>query len=100
MAVGWQRVETLGLAEVVMAILRARLTVPWANAAAVARHPRGGGFVIQVRLYDAGAAPAAGGSAHPDGTGAPGEVVATFVAGLLGEDLAQAFGARDVIILK
>ncbi len=82
-----------------MAILRARPAVPWATAAAVARQRRGGELVIQVRLYDAGAAPASADSANPDGTGAPGEVVATFVAGLLGEDLAQAFGTRDVIIL-
>jgi hypothetical protein len=100
-ALGWQHVETLTLPEVVITILRSRQKLPQAAAAAIVREPRGGEFLVRVHLLPA--APPAGGAATADGTGAPqdaGEVIAAFAARALSQDLADAFGSNDVIILK
>jgi len=83
---GWLRMETLGVAEVVMTIFRARKSMPLATAATVSRERHGDAFHVQVSLMDDGASDAA--------------VIADFIAGRLGEDLTDAFGGRDVIVLK
>jgi hypothetical protein len=89
---GWQHVQTLGLAEVVMTILNARNSVPSAMAAAVSRERYGAGFHVWVSLL----------SDPPSADEAitTGVVVADFAAHLLGQDLADAFKEKDIIILK
>jgi hypothetical protein len=92
----WQQVQTLGVAEIVMTILEARKTLPSATAAAVSREKHGGGFRVRVSLLED--------MPSPDGDlqdqGRPQGVVAIFVARRLGQDLTDAFGDKDVIILK
>jgi hypothetical protein len=92
----WQQVQTLGVAEIVMAILDARKTMPSATAAAVCREKHGGGFRVRVSLLED--MPSADGN-QPD-PGSPQGVVAIFTARRLGQDLTDAFGDKDVIILK
>ena len=104
----WQQVQTLGVADVVMTILRARKTMPLATAAAVSRERHGSGFRVRVSLLEGAPSPAGnpentenwdnpGSSENPGGhEGA----VAIFVTRELGKDLADAFGGRDVIILQ
>jgi hypothetical protein len=89
-----QPTETLGVAEVVMTILEARKTMPWATAASVSREIHRDRVHVRVRLLE---------SSSPSSDGrleGHGEVVAAFTARRLGEDLATAFGQKDVIILK
>jgi hypothetical protein len=93
---GWQQVDTLGLAEVVMTILEARQTVPTSTAAAVSREQHGD--VLHVRVSLLRDPPAD--SADPPGPGEQGVVVAAFTARRLGPDLSEAFKDNDVIILK
>jgi hypothetical protein len=93
---GWQQVETLGLAEVVMTILEARQTMPSSKAAAVSREQHGD--VLHVRVSLLSDPPASGGDSP--GPGEPGVVVADFAARRLGQDLADAFKDNEVIILK
>jgi len=90
----WEPVETLGVADIVMIILGARKTMPAATAATVSRRRRGDVFHVRVSLLDGGNRPEAG---HIDG---PGEVIADFAARQLGQDLVDAFGNNDVIILR
>ena len=104
----WQQVQTLGVADVVMTILRARKTMPLATAAAVSRERHGGGFRVRVSLIEGAPSPAGNpdNPENPDNHGNaenPGGyegAVAIFVARELGKDLADAFGGRDVIILQ
>jgi hypothetical protein len=93
---GWQQVETLGLAEIVMTILEARQTVPSSTAAAVSREQHGDVLHVRVSLLSD---PPAGGGDTP-GPGEPGIVVAKFAARRLGPDLSDAFKDTEVIILK
>jgi hypothetical protein len=86
----WQQVQTLGLADVVITILRARKVMPLATAAAVSREKHDGGFRVHVNLLE-------GAPKNPDGNEG---AVAIFVARELGKDLTDAFGSRDVIILQ
>ena len=86
--------ETLSVAEIVLAILEARKTMPWATAAAISRETQSDLVHVCVRLLE-GSSPAPAG--RPEGSG---EVVAAFTVRRLGEDLATAFGQKDVIILK
>ena len=78
-----------------MTILEARKTMPWATAASVSREMHPDLVHVRVRLLE---------SSSPSSDGRPqeehGEVVAAFTARRLGEDLATAFGQKDVIILK
>jgi hypothetical protein len=90
----WDPVETLGVADIVMIILGARKTMPAATAATVSRRRRGDVFHVRVSLLDGGNRPEAG---PIDG---PGEVIADFAARQLGQDLVDAFGNNDVIVLK
>jgi hypothetical protein len=92
----WQQVQTLGVAEVVMAILAARKTMPSATAAAVSRERHGKGFQVRVRLIE-DIESSEGNTEGPDGAEG---AVAIFIARVLGQDLVDAFGDRDVIILK
>jgi len=90
-------VETLGVADVVVSIVKARRDKPWATAAAVSRQPRGDTVYVRVILLDGVSGPPPGeGAADQKGRA---EVIAEFAARRLGEDLVTAFGARDVIIL-
>jgi hypothetical protein len=93
---GWQQVETLGLAEVVMTILEARQTMPSSTAAAVSREQHGD--VLHVRVSLLSNPPASGGDSP--GPGEPGVVVADFAARRLAQDLTDAFKDNEVIILK
>lgn len=86
--------ETLSVPDVVMTILEARRTMPWATAASVSRETARDLVHVRVTLLES-SPPSSGG--RPEGRG---EVVATFAVRRLGEDLALAFGEKDVIILK
>jgi hypothetical protein len=92
----WQQVQTLGVAEIVMTILEARKTMPSATAAAVSREQHGGGFRVCVSLLDDIPSP----DGDPPDPGLPQGVVEVFAAQRLGQDLTDAFGDNDVIILK
>ena len=86
--------ETLGVTEIVLTILEARKTMPWATAASISREAYCDLVRVRVRLLE---------SSSPSSDGrleGHGEVVAAFTARRLGEDLATAFGQKDVIILK
>jgi hypothetical protein len=85
--------ESLGVAEVVMTILEARKTMPRATAASVSREQRHDLLHVRVTLLE---------SPPVSSAGQPGmsEVVAEFTVRRLDEDLAAAFGHKDVIILK
>ena len=48
----WQQVQTLGVADVVMTILKARKTMPLATAAAVSRTRHGDGYRVLVSLLE------------------------------------------------
>jgi hypothetical protein len=93
---GWRRVETLSLAEVVLAILRAQRKAPLATAAAIVREGHDEGFLVRVRLLE-GTPPLA---SDPGLKKASGTLIAAFAAVHLGQELLDAFGEKDVIILK
>jgi hypothetical protein len=91
----WQQVQTLRVADVVMTILKARKTMPSATAASVSRTKHGDGFLVLVSLLEE--------SPQADTENLDGGIdgaVAIFVARELGDDLASAFGDKDVIILQ
>jgi hypothetical protein len=92
----WQQVQTLGVAEIVVTILEARKTMPSATAAAVSREKYGGGFRVHVSLLEDMPSP----DENPRDPGSPQWVIAIFAARRLGQDLTDAFGDKDVIILK
>ncbi len=92
----WQQVQTLRVADVVMTILKARKVMPSATAAAVSRTRHGDGYRVLVSLLE-GTLAAHAVTGHPGGID---EAVAIFVARELGQDLADAFGSKDVIILQ
>lgn len=89
--------ETLGVAEIVVTILEARKTMPWATAASVSRERRGDLVHVRVALLESSPPPAA---TQREGQPGQGTVVADFTVRRLGEDLAVAFGQKDVIILR
>jgi len=92
---GWQEVQTLRVADVVMTILKARKAMPSATAATVSRTRDGDGYRVLVNLLEA--SPPAGTAAPKDGIDG---TAAVFVARELGKDLADAFGDKDVFILQ
>jgi hypothetical protein len=92
----WQQVQTLSVADVVMTILKARKAMPSATAATVSRTRHGDGYRVLVSLLE-GCQPADEPLGPPAGID---EAVAVFVARELGKDLADAFGAKDVIVLQ
>jgi hypothetical protein len=91
----WQQVQTLRVADVVMTILKARKAMPSATAAAVSRARHGRGYRVLVSLLE-GSAEANAADQEIDIDGA----AAVFVARELGQDLADAFGDKDVFILQ
>jgi hypothetical protein len=97
--------ETLGVSEVVLAILKARKMMPTATAATVCREAHGDAHHVRVSLmndpqYLPGGIPPT--ESGPGGCGTDGhvEVIADFIARELGQDLVDAFGGKDVIILR
>jgi len=88
------------VADIVMIILGARKTMPSATAATVFRERRGDVFHVRVSLLDGPPAPPDGNRPEPGRIDGPGEVIADFAARQLGQDLVDAFGNNDVIILK
>ena len=104
---GSQEVQTLRVADVVMTILKARKAMPAATAAAVSRTRDGDGYRVLVSLLEdsppgdgagltAGADPKDGADLNGRASGA----TTVFVARELGQDLADAFGDKDVFILQ
>jgi len=88
-----QHVQILGVADIVMTILEARKAMPSATAAAVTREKDDGGIRVRVSLLED--------TPSPDGNLAGSEgLAAIFVTRQLGQDLTDAFGDKDVIILK
>ena len=77
----------------VMTILEARKTMPRAIAASVSREQRHDLLHVRVTLLESP-------PVSPVGQPGMGEVVAEFTVRRLDEDLAAAFGHKDVIILK
>jgi hypothetical protein len=97
---GWQQVETLGLADIVMTILEGRKTAPSSSAAAISQQRHGHGFHVRVTLLDDPSLQPGGSWPEPVGAVRPGLVVADFAAGRLGQDLVEAFDGNETIILK
>jgi hypothetical protein len=100
---GSQPKESLSVAEVVLAILQARKTMPWATAASISRQKHRDLVHVCVRLLESSSPSPAVESSSPSPAGRQegnGEVVAAFTVRRLGEDLDTAFGQKDVIILK
>lgn len=87
--------QTLRVADVVMAILRARKAMPTATAAAVSRARQGDGYRVLVSLLEG--SPSGDGADLGDGIDGAAVI---FVARELGTDLADAFGGKDVFILQ
>jgi hypothetical protein len=92
-----QSVETLGIADVVITILEAQKTMPWATAAAVSRESRGDVIHVRVSLLESSPSSSSG---RPQDQPGRSDVVAVFAARRLGPDLDAAFGPKDVIILN
>jgi chorismate-pyruvate lyase len=82
----------LKLAELLMVILDCRPRLPLAAAAALVREPHGDGLLVRVVFLDARREPLA--------VDADTLLVTSYLAGRLDEDLAAAFGDRNVVILK
>jgi hypothetical protein len=90
-------VETLGVAEIVMTILEARKTMPWATAAAISRESHGDVIRVRVSLLES---PASSSGERPGDQPRAREAIAAYTTRQLGEDLATAFGHKDTIILR
>jgi len=97
-AADWRRVETLGVAQIVVLILEARKTMPWATAATVSRERHDDAFRVRVSLLNG--APPADQADLADQAPAVSTVIADFTVGRLDSDLTDAFGDKDVITLK
>jgi hypothetical protein len=89
----WQEVETLGLADVIMTILRARRAIPDATAAEVTRERHQTVTHVRVSLRRE---PPTGEPGHSPGAA----LIGRFRARQLDRDLVEAFQGRDVLILK
>jgi hypothetical protein len=89
---GAQHVATLKLAEVVMAILYCRQRLPLAVSAALVREPHSEGTLIRMVFLDDRQEPLPVDKSTVTAT--------AYLAGRLDDDLAMAFGDRNVIILK
>ncbi|HEX3516846.1 MAG TPA: hypothetical protein VHT26_22875 [Trebonia sp.] len=102
-----QQVQTLRVADVVMTILKARKAMPSATAAAVSRARHDGGYRVLVSLLEGSPRSSLEGTTEgsTQADAADLEVgtdraAAVFVAHELGQDLADAFGDKDVFILQ
>jgi hypothetical protein len=103
-SLAWQPVDSLEVTQIVLAILEARKTMPWATAATVTRERHGDAVRVCVTMLK-DSPPADYGEEHGDtkghaGTRGTSEVIAAFEVHRLGDDLARAFGDSDVITLK
>jgi hypothetical protein len=96
----WQQVDTLEVTQIVLAILEARKTMPWATAATVSRERRGDELHVRVTMLKSSPSTPSDHREDHGGASGAGEVIAAFTVRQLGEDLASAFGDRDVITLK
>jgi hypothetical protein len=94
-AAGWRQVETLGVAQIVVLILEARKTMPWATAATVSRERHDDAFRVRVSLLKGTPQAERAGEAA-----AVGKVIADFTVDRLDRDLTDAFGDKDVITLQ
>ena len=86
--------QTLRVADVVMAILRARKAMPSATTAAVSRVRHGSGYRVVVSLLESGPPDEAADVTAIEGA------TAIFDTRELGKDLVDAFDGKDVIILQ
>lgn len=87
-----QRVDTLTLSDVVMAILESRASHPLATSVALIRERDGAGAVVHLVLL--------GDQRQPLFT-RPGSMIAvTYAAHHLGDDILAAFGDKEVIVLR
>jgi hypothetical protein len=96
----WRHVDTLEVTQIVLAILEAQKTMPWATAATVSREKHDDAIHVCVTMRKSPQTASAGQPAVPGGTSGRSEVIAAFAVRRLGEDLAKAFGDSDVITLK
>ena len=96
----WQYVETLEVTEIVLAILQAQRTMPWATAATVSREKHGDVFHVRVTMLKSSPSAPADHRERPADPSSGSEVIAAFAVRRLGDDLAIAFGDGDVITLK
>lgn len=96
----WQHVDTLEVTPIVLAILEARKTMPWATAATVSRERHGDAYRILVTLLKSSPPASADGRRDHDRTAETGKVIAAFTVRQLGTDLVSAFGDNDIITLK
>jgi len=96
----WRHVDTLEVTQIVLAILEAQKTMPWATAATVSREKQGDAVHVCVTMLKSSQAASTGQPAAHGGTSGRSEVIAAFTVRRLGEDLAKAFGDSDVITLK
>lgn len=94
-----QQVQTLRVADVVMTILKARKAMPSATAAAVVRARHDGGYRVLVSLLEGSQEGSTEADAADLEAGING-AAAVFVTRELGQDLADAFGDKDVFILQ
>ena len=79
-----------------MTILKARKAMPSATAAAVSRTKHGDGYRVLVSLLEGSGPSPVAADLDGDIDGA----AAIFIARELGQDLADAFGGKDVFILQ
>jgi hypothetical protein len=89
---GTQYVPTLKLAEIIMAVIDCRRRLPLAAAVALVREPRGEGTLLRVVFLD--------GKNEPIPADADVVTATTYVTDRLDDDLAVAFGGKNVIVLK
>jgi hypothetical protein len=89
---GAQHVHTLRLAEMIMAIVACRRRLPQATSAALIREPHGDATLIRVVFMDE--------RQQPLPVDAGTMMATAYLAAELDDNLHQAFGARNVIVLK
>ena len=89
---GAQRVPTLKLAEIIMAIIDCRRRLPLAASVALVREPHGEGTLLRVVFLDGRSEPLPADATVVMGT--------TYLASRLDDDLIMAFGGKNVIVLK
>ena len=98
----WERVDSLEVTQIVLAILEARKTMPWATAATVSRRQHGDAVRVCVTMLKSSPDNEDGEQGDTNGHADSGTcaVIAAFEVRRLGADLVQAFGNSDVITLK
>jgi hypothetical protein len=103
-SLAWQPVDSLEVTQIVLAILEARKTMPWATAATVSRERHGDAVRVCVTMLkdspSTGHQEEQGDTRGHTETKGTSQVIAAFEVRRLGDDLARAFGESDVITLK